>query len=64
LILHPVPFGALTQLYAGTTEEGANLNGQWLKPWARVGQHPNPLARDERLAKELWEWCEAQVANI
>ncbi|KAJ3518733.1 hypothetical protein NMY22_g13531 [Coprinellus aureogranulatus] len=26
-ILYPVPYGALTQLYAGTTAEGANLNG-------------------------------------
>ena len=28
LILHPSSFGALTQLYAGTMEEGANLNGK------------------------------------
>ncbi|TEB39776.1 NAD(P)-binding protein [Coprinellus micaceus] len=64
VVLHPVPLGALTQLYAGTTDEGAKLNGKWLRPWARVGNNPNPLTRDEKLAEELWKWCEEQVENI
>lgn len=28
LLSYPVPYGALTQLYAGTMPEGANLNGK------------------------------------
>lgn len=28
LILHPAPMGALTQLYAGTSKEGATFNGK------------------------------------
>ncbi|KAF5338971.1 hypothetical protein D9611_008806 [Ephemerocybe angulata] len=64
LFLHPVPLGALTQLYAGTTAEGANLNGKYLGPWARVRTNPNPVASDAKLAGELWEWCEDQVANL
>jgi NAD(P)-dependent dehydrogenase (short-subunit alcohol dehydrogenase family) len=28
LVFHDVSFGVLTQLYAGTTAEGANLNGK------------------------------------
>jgi len=28
LILYDLPYGALTQLYAGTTAEGAKLNGK------------------------------------
>jgi hypothetical protein len=27
-MLHPVEFGALTQLYAGTSPEGADMNGK------------------------------------
>ncbi|KAJ3530469.1 hypothetical protein NMY22_g8559 [Coprinellus aureogranulatus] len=63
-MLYPVPLGALTQLYAGTMDEGADLNGKWMIPWARVAEHPNPLAHDDKLGDELWRWCEDQVANI
>ncbi|KAG2146149.1 NAD(P)-binding protein [Suillus bovinus] len=34
---YDVSFGALTQLYAETTTEGANLNGKYLVPWPCIG---------------------------
>ncbi|KAJ2919177.1 hypothetical protein MD484_g1196, partial [Candolleomyces efflorescens] len=63
LLLHPTPMGALTQLWAGTTQEGATLNGKYLIPWARVGTG-NPAINDEKLGADLWKWFEDQVANI
>ncbi|EGN95287.1 hypothetical protein SERLA73DRAFT_61359, partial [Serpula lacrymans var. lacrymans S7.3] len=58
--LYSVQHGALTQLYAGTTAEGAELNGKYLIPWARVG---TPLAgtQDPELGRALWSWLEEQV---
>ncbi|KAL1747096.1 hypothetical protein HDZ31DRAFT_72431 [Schizophyllum fasciatum] len=61
--LYPPPLGALTQLYAGTAPEAEKLGGEYLMPWARRGT-PQALARDEKLAAELWAWCEDQVKNI
>ncbi|EGO20774.1 hypothetical protein SERLADRAFT_417889 [Serpula lacrymans var. lacrymans S7.9] len=62
-ILYSVQHGALTQLYAGTTAEGAELNGQYLIPWARVG---TPLAgtQDPELGRALWSWLEEQVQDV
>ncbi|KAJ7069772.1 hypothetical protein C8F01DRAFT_976369 [Mycena amicta] len=62
-ILYPAPYGALTQLWAGTTEAGLELNGKFLIPWARVGPMPSG-AGDEKVANALWTWLEEQVANI
>ncbi|KAJ2912527.1 hypothetical protein MD484_g7884, partial [Candolleomyces efflorescens] len=59
LTLHPVHLGALTQLWAGTSAEGASMNGKYLIPWARYGQ-PNPVALDEGSNNELWRWLEEQ----
>ncbi|RXW24428.1 hypothetical protein EST38_g1426 [Candolleomyces aberdarensis] len=63
MMLYPVPMGALTQLWAGTTQEGATLNGKYLIPWARIGTG-NPVLNDEKLGADLWKWFEDQVANI
>ncbi|KAG5719733.1 hypothetical protein E4T56_gene18524 [Termitomyces sp. T112] len=60
---YPATYGALTQLYAGTTAAGARLNGKYLIPWARVGK-ALPATQDPELGKQLWEWAEEQVANI
>jgi len=59
-ILHPAPLGALTQLWAGTSAEGAEFNGKYLIPWARDGRIPKG-ADDAELGKKLWEWLEEQV---
>ncbi|KAF5309691.1 hypothetical protein D9611_014710 [Ephemerocybe angulata] len=63
LMLHPTPYGALTQLWAGTSEEGVNMNKKYLIPWARYGT-PNPVAQDEKLGRDLWTWLEEQVEYI
>ncbi|KAF5342505.1 hypothetical protein D9611_001521 [Ephemerocybe angulata] len=63
LFLHPIEFGALTQLWAGTTEEGSNMNGKYLIPWARHGPPP-PASLNEELGKELWDWLEKQVESV
>ncbi|KAJ7761575.1 NAD-P-binding protein [Mycena maculata] len=63
LTLYPVPLGALTQLWAGTTDEGATLGGKYLIPWARVSKS-DPAAKDPDAGKALWAWAEEQVANI
>ncbi|KAF8985126.1 NAD-binding protein [Cyathus striatus] len=62
-LLFPTAHGALTQLYAGTSLEGATLNGEYLIPWARVGK-ASKTGRDLELAAKLWEWCEEQVASV
>ncbi|KAL5478707.1 RDH1_1 [Sanghuangporus weigelae] len=63
LMLFPTPMGAITQLYAGTAPEAADLNGAHLIPWARVGE-PLAHAKDPKEAEELWNWLEEQVKDI
>ncbi|TFK96602.1 NAD-P-binding protein [Pterulicium gracile] len=57
------PYGALTQLWAGATDEGLKYNGMYLIPWAREGR-PNPRTNDEKTGDELWTWLEEQVKDI
>jgi len=59
-MLYPAPFGALTQLWAGTSPEGADFNGKYLIPWAREGEIPKG-ADDPEIGKKLWDWLEEQV---
>ncbi|SJL00904.1 uncharacterized protein ARMOST_04218 [Armillaria ostoyae] len=62
-LLYPAPQGALTQLYAGTTAEGANLNGKHLAPWAQA--YPlSPASQDPEIGKTLWSWLEEQIQNV
>ncbi|KAF7331531.1 NAD(P)-binding protein [Mycena kentingensis (nom. inval.)] len=63
LIVYPPRMGALTQLYAGTATEGAELNGKYLIPWARIGT-PHPASQDEEIGRELWMWLDEQVHAI
>ncbi|KAJ1309473.1 hypothetical protein OPQ81_006249 [Rhizoctonia solani] len=60
LLLYPASYGALTQLWSGTTPDGLNHNGKFLIPWARVGD-AGPYSHDEKLAERLWIWFEEQV---
>ncbi|KAF8885697.1 hypothetical protein CPB84DRAFT_125022 [Gymnopilus junonius] len=62
-ILYPANYGALTQLWAGTSPEGAQLNGKYLIPWAREGI-PNPATDDPKLAEDLWKWLEEKVETV
>ncbi|KAI0309863.1 hypothetical protein OF83DRAFT_1071382, partial [Amylostereum chailletii] len=54
--------GALTQLWAGTSPEGAEFNGKYLVPWARLGE-ANPPTQDPKTGERLWEWLEEQCAK-
>jgi retinol dehydrogenase-12 len=62
-VVHPAQFGALTQLWAGTSAAGLQMNGKYLWPWAREGKMPKP-AQDVRVQEEVWAWCEKQVEGI
>ncbi|KZT27906.1 NAD(P)-binding protein [Neolentinus lepideus HHB14362 ss-1] len=61
--LYPTPYGAVTQLWAGTSKDGLELNGKYAVPWARVGTARKDTANPQ-LGKELWEWLEEQVKDI
>jgi len=63
MLLHPVPLGALTSLYAGTMPDGVNWNGKYFIPWARPGI-PRPDTQDPKVGKQLWDWLEEQVKDI
>jgi len=63
LVLQPVSYGALTQLWAGTSSQGVDLNGKYLIPWARVGK-PNSAVENIKLQQDLWDWFEEQVQDI
>lgn len=58
LATYPTPMGIITPLYAGTSPEVENLNGEYLSQWDRVG---TPRHNDPVLGKELWTWLEEQV---
>ncbi|TFK40852.1 NAD(P)-binding protein [Crucibulum laeve] len=62
-ILYPTPFGALNQLYAGTTAPGKEVNGKYVVPWARVIETSAPT-KDPKIGQELWKWMEEQVENV
>ncbi|KAL6299640.1 NAD(P)-binding protein [Sparassis latifolia] len=62
VVLRPVKFGALTQLYAGTMPEAVNYNGKFLIPYARVGICRKE-AYDEAIGEHLWDWLEEQVSS-
>ncbi|OSX56498.1 hypothetical protein POSPLADRAFT_1159937 [Postia placenta MAD-698-R-SB12] len=58
--LRPAPFGALTQLWAGTMPEAVNHNGEYLVPTARVAPCRSE-AYDNALGERLWNWLEEEV---
>ncbi|EIN09199.1 NAD(P)-binding protein [Punctularia strigosozonata HHB-11173 SS5] len=59
MLLYPASYGALTQLWAGTSPEAADFNGKFLIPWARVGA-ARKEALDPEVGRRLWEWLETQ----
>ncbi|PPQ78745.1 hypothetical protein CVT25_010748 [Psilocybe cyanescens] len=63
MFLYPVPKGALTQLYAGTSPEGADFNGKYLIPWARVGKN-HPFGQNVAGRRKVWDWLEEQVKKF
>ncbi|KAI6121324.1 hypothetical protein F5141DRAFT_1258230 [Pisolithus sp. B1] len=63
LVVYDVSYGAITQLYAGTSPDVVGLGGQYFIPWARVGE-PRADTQDPHIGKELWSYMEEQVANL
>ncbi|ESK95441.1 hypothetical protein Moror_995 [Moniliophthora roreri MCA 2997] len=59
-MLYPMPMGALTGLYAGTSEDADDFNGLYFGPWARK-LPPNPATQKPEEGKKLWDWLEEQV---
>ncbi|KAJ7489228.1 hypothetical protein FB451DRAFT_685050 [Mycena latifolia] len=62
LLIHPVEWGAVAQLWAGTAPEAAHLNGKYIAPWGRVAKHRRDVD-DPRNGSELWAWLEEQVPS-
>ncbi|KAF5337983.1 hypothetical protein D9758_014325 [Tetrapyrgos nigripes] len=59
----PVAMGALTQLYAGTSIEGAELNGKYLTAWARMSK-ASAASDDVEECKKMWKWLDEQVVRM
>ncbi|KAJ6598269.1 NAD(P)-binding protein [Mycena vulgaris] len=62
ILIHPVEYGAVGQLWAGTASETAQLNGKYIAPWGRVANH-RPDVDDPQKGSELWAWLEEQVSS-
>ncbi|KAF7330985.1 NAD(P)-binding protein [Mycena venus] len=55
--------GALTSLYAATSQEALNANGKYFTPWARIGK-AHPAALDAEVGAKLWAWLEEETKNV
>jgi NAD(P)-dependent dehydrogenase (short-subunit alcohol dehydrogenase family) len=57
-LFKPVQFGALTQLYAGTSPViDASKNGSYLVPLAKIeSKMPHTLASDDAFGEKVWDW--------
>ncbi|GAA5907942.1 hypothetical protein JCM6882_001534 [Rhodosporidiobolus microsporus] len=60
-LLHPPPMGAFTQLWGATSPEGANFQGKYLWPWARMGK-TDPRADNEETLKMVKKHLDNAVA--
>lgn len=56
-----IPEGAKNQLYVATTDKANLVNGGFYEPVGKVGR-TNAASRNEKLAKQLWDWTEEQLA--
>ncbi|TFK96259.1 hypothetical protein BDV98DRAFT_337608 [Pterulicium gracile] len=61
-ITYDPTYGALSPLWAATSQETANLNGEasYLVPWGMVGRALGE-SKDPALGKKLWDWCKANI---
>ncbi|KAJ6551225.1 hypothetical protein B0H19DRAFT_164559 [Mycena capillaripes] len=63
LMIWPVEWGVLGQLWAGTSAEGAMLNSKYVAPWGKI-RSPREDVNDLINGTELWTWLEEQVAGL
>ncbi|KAF8181342.1 NAD-P-binding protein [Mycena galopus ATCC 62051] len=61
--IYPPTWGALPQLWAGTSPEGIDFNGKFIIPWGRLGPARKDT-NDPKLGKDLWNWLEEQVEGL
>ncbi|KAF8313622.1 NAD-P-binding protein [Clavulina sp. PMI_390] len=62
-ILYDISYGAINPIYAATTPEALQLNGQYLRPWA-LPFEPRADLSNEQHQEKLWEWCEGEVKKF
>ncbi|KAJ7663542.1 hypothetical protein B0H17DRAFT_1092716 [Mycena rosella] len=62
-VLPPPAIGAYTQLWAGTTARPAQITGQYLIPYARIGK-ASPIAANSSLERETIAYLEEQVREF
>ncbi|TFY74669.1 hypothetical protein EWM64_g9343 [Hericium alpestre] len=55
--IYPTPYGALNQLWAGTSPETADFNGKFIIPWTRVGECRRET-NDPEIGRRLWAQLE------
>ncbi|KAJ7621300.1 NAD(P)-binding protein [Roridomyces roridus] len=63
ILIHPPEWGSTTQLWAGTAPAAVHANGKYVAPWGRIARHRKDVEDPEKGSK-LWEWLEAQVAEM
>lgn len=64
LILHDTKQGAITQLYAGTSNEVTmKESGAYFVPWARVDVPARSEASDEKFCAQVMELMEKQCQD-
>ncbi|KAJ6575423.1 NAD(P)-binding protein [Mycena capillaripes] len=63
LQIYPPAWGALPQLFAGTSPEGVDFNGKFIVPWGRLGPARKDT-NDPKLGRDLWAWLEEQVQDL
>ncbi|KZT11743.1 NAD-P-binding protein [Laetiporus sulphureus 93-53] len=60
IVLRPTPFGALTQLWAGTMPEAVHANGEYLIPIARTARC-RLEAYDDEFGRKVWKRLEEEI---
>ncbi|WFD29800.1 hypothetical protein MSPP1_000813 [Malassezia sp. CBS 17886] len=60
--LYPQELGCVTQLYAVTAPETAEMGGAYFAPWARRAT-PTAAARNEKTQDALIQWFNEQIAK-
>ncbi|KAJ6619837.1 NAD-P-binding protein [Mycena sp. CBHHK59/15] len=63
LQIYPPSWGALPQLFSGTSPEGVDFNGKFIIPWGLLGSARKDT-NDAQLGKELWTWLDEQVKDV
>ncbi|KAJ7097646.1 hypothetical protein C8R44DRAFT_368836 [Mycena epipterygia] len=60
LMIWPLGWGVRGPLWAGTSPDGALLNGKYVAPWGRIVQAREDVD-DPKIGEDLWTWLEEQV---